>query len=61
MSSVSEFFEDTEGIPDALETQDDPSVETAEEYGHEDHPLDIPPPDQKVSDQNPGFVEGAHT
>lgn len=57
-----EFFEEFEGIPDALETQDDPAVETAEEYGEEVYPTDIPTPDEMltVQDQNPGFAEGAH-
>lgn len=54
----SEFFEEVEGIPDVLETQDDPAVETSEEYGYVMPSLDVPAPDETVSDQNPGFSEG---
>lgn len=54
----SEFFEEDEGIPDALETQDDPVVETADEYGYVEPSTDVPPPDETVVNQNPGFVEG---
>ena len=61
MKPTSEFFEETEGIPDALETDDDPAVESAEEYGFVMPSTDVPAPDQTVANQNPGFVEGAHT
>jgi len=57
---LSEFAQESEGVPDALETQDDPSVETADEYGYVEPTLDVPAPDESVLDQNPGFTEGAH-
>lgn len=57
----SEFFEEYETIPDTLETNDDPAVETTEEYGYIEPSTDVPMPDQSSSDQNPGFVNGAYT
>lgn len=48
---------DTDTNPD-----NDPVVETADEYGQEPEPGYAPPPDDAAApDQNPGFIEGAHT
>ena len=54
----SEFFEDDEGTPDVVETDNDPVVESEEEYGFVMPSLDVPHPDQNVPDQNPGFEKG---
>ena len=56
-----EFFEEYEGIPKVLETNYEPAVETVEEYGYVEPSTDVPPPDDSIKDQNPGFVNGAHT
>lgn len=57
---LSEFFETHEGIPEALETSYEPVVETSEEYGYIEPSTDVPAP-ADISDQNPGYVNGAHT
>ncbi|HPE27628.1 MAG TPA: hypothetical protein PLM10_02060 [Saccharofermentans sp.] len=59
--TVSEFLEDYEKVTDELETKQAPAVETSEEYGYVEPSTDVPPPDDDVTDQNPGFVNGAHT
>ena len=56
----SEFFEEFESIPDALETNYDPAVETSEEYGYVEPSINVPAPDETIEDQNPGFVNGVH-
>lgn len=57
---ISEFFEEYEGIPAILETDYAPIVETTEEYNYVEPSIDVPPPDDS-DEQNPGFVNGAHT
>lgn len=57
---LSEFFEADESLPDALEINLDPVVEPSEEYDYVEPSIDIPSP-ADISDQNPGFVNGAHT
>jgi hypothetical protein len=59
-NQLSEFFEADEGIPEALETSYEPVVETSEEYGYIEPSTDVPAPDD-ISEQNPGYVNGAHT
>ena len=56
----SEFFEEFEGIPDALETNHDPAVESSEEYNYVEPSIAVPAPDDTMPDQNPGFANGAH-
>lgn len=60
IDTVSEFLEDYESTTDELEIKHTPVVETSEEYGYIEPSTDVPPPDD-VADQNPGFVDGAHT
>ena len=55
---ISEFFESDEGIPDTIETNHDPAVETSEEYGYIEPSIDVPAPDVNLDEQNLGFTEG---
>ena len=57
---LNEFFEEYEDVLDVLDTSYDPAVETAEEYGYVEPSTDVPAPED-IPDQNPGFVNGAHT
>lgn len=59
-TNISEFFEEYESIPAILETDYAPIVETTEEYNYVEPSIDVPPPDDS-DEQNPGFVNGAHT
>lgn len=61
MSTPSEYFEKDESIPDVLDTNFDPVVESAEEYGEIEPSTDVPAPDDTDEVQNPDFVNGAHT
>lgn len=61
MTNDSEFDDDSGIIPDDDMNDGMPEVETAEEYGYVEPSTDVPPPDDDVPDQNPGFTEGAHT
>lgn len=49
--------------PDVTDVNDEAAeVESAAEYGEEPEPGFAPPPDDAIiTDQNPGFIEGAHT
>jgi hypothetical protein len=50
-------FEDEDVVDDDL-NDEEPVVESAEEYGYVE-PEPTPPPDD-WADQNPGFTEGTH-
>lgn len=60
-TQLSEFFEADENLPDALEINLDPVVESSEEYNYVEPSIAVPAPDDTMSDQNPGYVNGAHT
>jgi hypothetical protein len=46
---------------DADLNAEDAEVETAEEYAYVEPSTDVPAPGDDVPDQNPGFIEGAHS
>ena len=58
---TSEFFETYEEVLKSSDIHYDPVVETVEEYGYDEPSTDVPPPDDSVENQNPGFVNGDHT
>lgn len=57
MSETDEYSD--EGIVEDDLNDEDAVEESAEEYGYTEPPA-VPAPDD-LDDQNPGFVEGAHT
>lgn len=58
MSDEPTEFEDEFVVEDDL-NDEEPVEESAEEYGYVEPSTDVlPPPDEE---QNPGFVEGAHS
>lgn len=56
MTVMNEFGDE----PDTTDLNDeDPTIETADEYGGEPEPGYQPPPDEAAADQNPGHTDGA--
>ena len=55
--SISEF--DDELLVESDLNPEEPEVESADEYGYVEPSIDVPPPPDV--EQNPGFVEGAHS
>jgi hypothetical protein len=58
MSDEPTEFEDEFVVEDDL-NDEEPVEESAEEYGYVEPSTDVPPPPDE--EQNPGFVEGAHS
>ncbi len=58
MSEPGTEFDDELVVEDDL-NQEEPVVESAEEYGYIEPSTDVPPPPDE--EQNPGFTEGARS
>lgn len=57
MSEATEFGDEL--VVDTDLNNEDPAVESIDDYGHVESSTDVPPPPDV--EQNPGFTEGAHS